>query len=131
MSPLLAADEPPAVTLERPQACSPFVFTCDHAGNRVPRALADLGLPASELARHIAWDIGALGVARGLAERLDGVLVAQHYSRLVIDCNRMPGSPQSIAEVSDGVRLTSRTYTALPDGGTYGISSAGPARAQA
>lgn len=105
MNSLLAADEPPAVTIERPQARSEFVFTCDHGGNRLPRALAALGLPAPELERHIAWDIGALGVARGLAERLDGVLVAQHYSRLVIDCNRPLDSPELIATCSEATDI--------------------------
>lgn len=105
MSSLLAPDEPPAVTLERPQAGSPFVFTCDHAGRRIPRALGSLGLPEAELERHIAWDIGALGVARGLAERLDGVLVAQHYSRLVIDCNRPLDSTELITTRSEATDI--------------------------
>lgn len=102
---LLGADEPPAVTVEREAAVSPFVFTCDHAGRRLPRALGDLGLPAAELERHIAWDIGALGVARGLAERLDGVLVAQHYSRLVIDCNRPLASPDLVTAMSEATPI--------------------------
>jgi predicted N-formylglutamate amidohydrolase len=72
----------------RPHSPSPFFFTCDHASNRIPVALGELGLPAHELARHIAWDIGALGVATLLAEQFDATLVASGYSRLVIDCNR-------------------------------------------
>jgi len=36
---------------------SPFVIMVDHAGHRIPKRLGDLGLPASELLRHIAWDI--------------------------------------------------------------------------
>ena len=42
--------------------------------------------------RHIAWDIGIAGVCRHLADVLDATLVQQNYSRLVIDCNRTPGS---------------------------------------
>ncbi len=78
-----------------------FVIVVDHAGRRIPRRLNDLGLPAAELQRHIAWDIGALGVARRTAEALDASLVAQNYSRLVIDCNRDPGHPTSIPPVSE------------------------------
>ncbi len=51
--------------------------------------------------RHIAWDIGAAEVTRILAERLDALAVLCGYSRLVIDCNRPPGGPTSIAEISD------------------------------
>jgi predicted N-formylglutamate amidohydrolase len=80
---------------------SSFLLTCDHAGARVPRRLADLGLSARDLQRHIAWDIGAAAVSRKLAQRLDAVLVLQTYSRLVIDCNRAPGSAQSMLRLSE------------------------------
>lgn len=85
---LLAAHEPPAVSVEREAASSPFFFTCDHASNRIPQALGDLGVSAADRARHIAWDIGALAVARGLSATLDATLVASGYSRLVMDMNR-------------------------------------------
>ena len=52
--------------------------------------LGDLGLPESELVRHIAWDIGIAGVAESLSKQLDAHLIVQRYSRLVIDCNRPP-----------------------------------------
>ncbi|SMF45612.1 Predicted N-formylglutamate amidohydrolase [Tistlia consotensis] len=98
---LLAAGEPDPVEVRNLGAGSRFLLACDHAGRRIPRALGDLGLPESELARHIAWDIGAAGVARGLADRLAAPLVAQVYSRLVIDCNRHPRVPGSMPEVSE------------------------------
>lgn len=80
---------------------SDFIIVVDHAGARIPRSLADLGLPAAELQRHIAWDIGALGVARRVAEIIDAPLVAQNYSRLVIDCNRDPKVLSSIPRISE------------------------------
>jgi predicted N-formylglutamate amidohydrolase len=98
---LLAADEPPAFTVHHPDAASPFLLTCDHAGRRIPRRLGDLGLPENELHRHIAWDIGAAGLARWLADRLDAWLIEQTYSRLVIDCNRPLHSPTSIVTLSE------------------------------
>jgi predicted N-formylglutamate amidohydrolase len=98
---LLAEDEPPAVVVENAAGRSSFFLTCDHAGRRLPRRLGTLGLPHAELERHIAWDIGAAGVARLMATALDAVLVMQPYSRLVIDCNRAPGVATSIVQISE------------------------------
>jgi predicted N-formylglutamate amidohydrolase len=99
---LLAADEPPAF-LDAPNqgGGSPFIIVVDHAGARIPRRLKNLGLPEAELERHIAWDIGALGVARRAAAAIDAQLVAQNYSRLVIDCNRDPKVASSIPHISE------------------------------
>ncbi|MBR0870264.1 N-formylglutamate amidohydrolase [Bradyrhizobium tropiciagri] len=84
---------------------SPFLFTCDHYGRLIPSPLGDLGLPESELTRHIAWDIGIAGVATMLADRLDAHLVAQRYSRLVIDCNRPPHVASSIPLISEATTV--------------------------
>lgn len=102
---LLAAHEPPAVSFERATAASPFFLTCDHASNRVPEALGDLGVPAAERARHIAWDIGALAVARGLSAALDATLVASGYSRLVMDMNRPLHREDSCPVISESTRI--------------------------
>jgi predicted N-formylglutamate amidohydrolase len=80
---------------------SSFLFTCDHYGRLLPKKLGDLGLPDSELSRHIAWDIGIAGVAERMATLCDAHLVAQRYSRLVIDCNRPPGVASSIPRLSE------------------------------
>jgi predicted N-formylglutamate amidohydrolase len=98
---LLADDEPPPFSIERESGKSDFVLICDHADRRIPRALGTLGVAESELSRHIAWDIGARGVASRLAEHLDAVLITQTYSRLVIDCNRPLGAPTSIVTRSE------------------------------
>ena len=103
--PLLVADEPAPVVEEGLQRGGPFLITVDHASARIPRCLGDLGLPTCELQRHIAWDIGALGIARRLAETLDAPLIAQNYSRLVIDCNRDPSLPTSIPTVAEHVAI--------------------------
>ena len=102
---LLAADEPPPFIEVGRQGRANFVIVVDHASRRIPRRLADLGLPASELQRHIAWDIGALGVARRMAAALDAPLVAQNYSRLVIDCNRDPKVAGSIPRLSESIEI--------------------------
>jgi predicted N-formylglutamate amidohydrolase len=98
---LLSADEPPACFEENPVGRSNFVIVVDHAGARIPRRLDGLGLPAAELTRHIAWDIGALEVARRMAGALDATLLAQNYSRLVMDCNRDPKVASSIPVMSE------------------------------
>ena len=98
---LIAADEPPAVAEKRRDGKSDFVIIVDHASRRIPRSLNGLGLPESELSRHIAWDIGALAVAERVAAALDATLVAQNYSRLVIDCNRAPSMETAVPPVSE------------------------------
>jgi predicted N-formylglutamate amidohydrolase len=103
--PLLAADEPPPVLELGRDGTSNFVIVVDHASRRIPRVLGDLGLPAAELQRHIAWDIGALSVARRMAAALDAPLVAQNYSRLVIDCNRDPSVATSIPTVGESIEI--------------------------
>jgi len=102
---LLGADEPPAFLEVGRQGRSNFVIVVDHASRRIPRRLRHLGLPESELRRHIAWDIGALGVARQMAAALDATLVAQNYSRLVIDCNRDPAVASSIPALSESSEI--------------------------
>ncbi len=102
---LLEPDEPPPVIEERRNGASNFVFVVDHAGWQIPRRLDDLGLPQSELRRHVAWDIGGLAVARQTSSALDAPLIAQNYSRLVIDCNRDPQVATSIATVSEWIEI--------------------------
>src|SRR5262249_54302309 len=79
----------------------PFLFTCDHYGRLIPHSLGGLGLPEEELTRHIALDIGIAGVAEALSRELDAHLIAQRYSRLVIDCNRPPEVASSIPIISE------------------------------
>jgi predicted N-formylglutamate amidohydrolase len=98
--PLLAGEDDPVVIVNE-AGRSPVLLLSEHAGRRIPKVLGSLGLPASELERHIAWDIGAEGLARGLSEKLDAALVLQRYSRLVYDCNRPPESPGAMPEVAE------------------------------
>jgi predicted N-formylglutamate amidohydrolase len=102
---LLGRADVPPVHEHNELGRSPFLLTCDHYGRLFPRVLGDLGLPESELARHIAWDIGVAGVADLLSKALDAHLIAQRYSRLVIDCNRPPQSPNSIPRISEATLI--------------------------
>jgi predicted N-formylglutamate amidohydrolase len=81
---------------------NPLLILCDHASNFVPPQYDGLGLPASALQRHIAFDPGALEVAASLAGRLNATLIASHFSRLLIDPNRGEDDPTLIMQISDG-----------------------------
>lgn len=98
---LLAPDDPAPFEIVNGEGASRVVLLCEHAGRRIPRQLGDLGVPESEFARHIAYDIGAEGVARGLSTALDAPLILQRYSRLVVDCNRAFDSADCMPETSD------------------------------
>ena len=81
------------------------MILCDHASKHIPAELDDLGLPPAELAGHIAWDIGAAGVAEALSEIFDAPAVFSPVSRLVIDCNRHLDAADLIPERSDGTLI--------------------------
>src|SRR6478752_4000595 len=102
---LLGVNDIRPVFEQNAAGCSPFLFTSDHHGRLIPKVLGDLGLPESELTRHIAWDIGIAGVAEALSNHLDAHLIAQRYSRLVIDCNRPPGVASSIPILSEATTI--------------------------
>jgi len=94
----------PAFELVRPDGDPAVLVLCDHASNAVPREVAggDLGLPPEDMARHIAWDVGARGVTLALAERLGCPAVLSTFSRLVIDPNRGEDDPTLVMKLYDG-----------------------------
>jgi predicted N-formylglutamate amidohydrolase len=81
---------------------SGIVLICDHASNAIPADHADLGMPAAELQRHIAYDIGAAAVTRTMASRLGAPAVLSTFSRLLIDPNRGRDDPTLVMKLSDG-----------------------------
>lgn len=96
---------------------SAILILCDHATNLLPPAYGSLGLPESQLDRHIAYDIGALAVALELGRRLGATVIFSQFSRLLIDPNRGPDDPTLIMQLSDGtiipgnVRLDAKETT--------------------
>ncbi len=79
-----------------------WLILCDHASNRLPAKYGDLGLPADEFERHIAYDIGAEAVTRQLARDLGAPAVMSRFSRLLIDPNRGADDPTLVMRLSDG-----------------------------
>lgn len=98
---ILTGEEGDPVALENSIARGPVILVCEHASRLLPKALGTLGLTEEALESHIAWDPGALAVARLMAESLDATLVFQRFSRLVYDCNRPPESPAAMPEKSE------------------------------
>jgi predicted N-formylglutamate amidohydrolase len=94
-----------AFRILRPEGKGRFIIFCDHASNRIPAELENLGLPASELGRHIAWDIGAAGITAELSDIFDAPAILCGTSRLVVDCNRQIHAHDLIPEVSDGATV--------------------------
>lgn len=91
--------------IENADGRAPVVILVDHASNRFPAPWGDLGLDAAAREAHIAWDPGALPVAREMSRLLDAPLVGGTVSRLVLDLNRPHGSATLIPEVSETTEI--------------------------
>lgn len=89
-----------------------WLVTCDHASNRVPDWVAggDLGIAPEDMARHIAWDVGAAGLARALGEALDSPVICSNFSRLVIDPNRGEDDPTLLMKLYDGTIIPANRH---------------------
>lgn|GEM_PF-150552 len=102
---LLSKNDPPEyVVLNEAQlsTASRYMIVCDHASKAVPAKLGNLGLPDSELSRHIGWDIGTEEIGRYMSEKLKAPAIIAGYSRLVVDLNRGKNHAQQIPSNSDG-----------------------------
>jgi predicted N-formylglutamate amidohydrolase len=76
-----------------------ILVSCEHAGHRVPRALAPCFAGAEGTLRsHRGWDPGALQLARRLADRLEAPLLCTPVTRLVVDTNRSVHHPRVFSE---------------------------------
>src|SRR6056297_364385 len=89
-----------------------FLVSCNHATNTVPDFVngGTLGLGARDMARHIAYDVGAAGVARALAQALDGPAILSNFSRLVIDPNRGEDDPTLVMKLYDGTIIPANRH---------------------
>ena len=101
-SPLIGRDDPPPFVVLHEHGEAPALVVCDHASRAFPKAMQRLGLPVLQTWQHIAWDIGAGELARGVSNALDAPAVLAGYSRLVVDCNRRPDDPEAFRRESDG-----------------------------
>jgi predicted N-formylglutamate amidohydrolase len=81
---------------------APVLLTCEHASNHMPAPYRSLGLSPSQIADHVAWDIGAHALAKRMAQLLDAALIAAPASRLLVDPNRDIAAPDLIPETAEG-----------------------------
>jgi predicted N-formylglutamate amidohydrolase len=98
---ILGQGEGPAAEVVNPLGSAPIVLVCEHGSAFIPRALSDLGLREAAKLSHVAWDPGAMAVARRMSEFLNAPLVASRVSRLVYDCNRPPESSAATPAISE------------------------------
>ena len=91
---------------------SRWLVICDHATNRVPDFVGGgaLGIAPGDMARHIAYDVGASGVAIRLAEHLGAPVVLSNFSRLVIDPNRGEDDPTLVMRLYDGTIIPANRH---------------------
>lgn len=91
---------------------SRWTITSDHAANTVPDFVngGDLGIGQENMDRHIAYDVGAMGVARKLGELLDGPVIGSNFSRLVIDPNRGVEDPTLLMKLYDGTIIPANRH---------------------
>lgn len=104
-APLLSETDLPPARIINQHGLSSFLLLGDHAGALIPSALGTLGLSSEDLRRHIALDIGIQGLGETLSARLAATFICQRYSRLVVDCNRAPLSPEAMPMISDGTAV--------------------------
>jgi predicted N-formylglutamate amidohydrolase len=98
-------DWPQPLEVLNPRSDAEIVLICDHASNHIPAEYRGLGVGAADLRRHIAWDVGAAGVTRGLAAALGAPAFLGGYSRLLIDLNRPLGSTTSMPVISEATPI--------------------------
>ncbi len=100
-----ADDWPDPVEVLNEHGGSPVVLLCEHASNALPAEYGRLGLPEEELSRHIAWDIGAAEVTRGLSAALDAPAFLGTLSRLLVDLNRPFEAPSAMPALSEATSI--------------------------
>lgn len=91
------------------------LLICEHASAAMPTRYKGLGLPKMARTAHIAWDPGALGLAKGLSTRLDATLVAGAQSRLIYDLNRPPHAASAMATRSEAYEIPGNVNLSLAE----------------
>ncbi|NOZ33280.1 MAG: N-formylglutamate amidohydrolase [Alphaproteobacteria bacterium] len=98
-----------------PSGRSDIVLVCEHGSSYMPPEFGGLGLDRAALTSHIAWDPGALELARGLSAHFDAPLVVQKVSRLIYDCNRPPGALGAMPAQSAGQSIPGNSNLSAAD----------------
>ena len=110
-----AADDPLGVAELEGAGPAPVLLVCEHASNAFPAQFGSLGLTEQDRGSHIAWDLGALDLARALAGELRAPLISARVSRLLFDLNRPPDAPDAIAARSEATDVPGNTGLTAPE----------------
>jgi len=100
---LLSPGEPTPYRVMNPLVETPILLVCDHASDRFPESLDNLGLDPFARRCHLAVDLGAGPLTERLSESLGVTAVLAQYSRLVVDCNRQLLDPSAFLVFGDGI----------------------------
>jgi predicted N-formylglutamate amidohydrolase len=100
---------PPFEIVEGDRTCG-MMLLGDHAKRLMPDEYGDLGLPAAEFDRHIAYDIGVEMLTRRLAELTGAPAVLCGFSRLLIDPNRGEDDPTLVMRLYDGTIIPANRH---------------------
>jgi predicted N-formylglutamate amidohydrolase len=103
--PLIGPEDPAPYSLYNESGAAKVLIVCDHASPAIPKRMNQLGLADWVLERHVAFDIGAAGVTRAVADGLDAPAVLSGYSRLLVDPNRPVDNATAFVQVSDGIAI--------------------------
>ena len=87
------------VVVENPDGAGRIVIVCDHASNRIPAEYAAFGFAEDALQTHIAWDPGALAVARLLSAEIPTIVCCSN------GMSRSPALAAGAIHVAHGVPL--------------------------
>lgn len=93
-------------TLVNEGRIGPFIFSCEHASNRLPAEIRVTTKDQHFLQTHWGWDIGAENVTRHLVKATDSQGILATHSRLWIDLNRSLDRTDLIRLETDGHPLS-------------------------
>ena len=114
IAPAMYDERPASFAIDNSDGTGAIVLVCDHASHAIPARYAGLGLSETDRLRHIGWDIGALGLSRALAARLDAPLIHATLSQLLLDLNRHPDAHDAIVTASEDIVVPgNRDLTAI------------------
>ncbi|MHC4393374.1 MAG: N-formylglutamate amidohydrolase [Planctomycetota bacterium] len=91
----------------------PMLFTCEHAESALPEAYGTLGLEPAELDSHWGFDPGIGGVYRSAQREVACKAIHGRLSRLLVDLNREPATPQIMRSVI-GLGFEGDRHRAVP-----------------
>lgn len=86
-----------------------YIISCEHGGNQIPDTYLPLFRDHEALLNsHRGFDLGALQLAKAIAEHLDASLFTATTSRLLVDLNRSVSHPHLFSEVTRCLPLNAK-----------------------